>query len=210
MMLNKITGRSLQVFALLVVLLVPAGQVLAHKFFVTAWVEEGSVFVEAGFGDGSMARNAKIIVFDDADNRLLTAATNDQGEYSFKIPQKSALKLKANAGMGHQAEVLIPIEEVEAGFVGESGIPSVPGKPEAVPAQVKASTAPCAVAGVSPEEIRAIVEKSLDKKLRPIVRKLASKDKSGPDFKDIAAGIGYIFGLVGVGTYFNYRRKKQN
>ncbi|BBO89663.1 hypothetical protein DSCOOX_28430 [Desulfosarcina ovata subsp. ovata] len=64
------------------------------------------------------------------------------------------------------------------------------------------------VSGLSAQEIQAIVEKSLDNKLRRIIRKLSVKENTGSNVKDIAGGIGYIFVLVGIGTYFNYRRKK--
>ena len=96
------------------------GQAMAHKFFVSAWTEEGSVFIEAGFGNGDLAHNAEVIVYDDTGTQLPTAKTDEQGQCSFKIPKKSALKLIVKAGMGHQDEVLLSLEEVEEGFVGDA------------------------------------------------------------------------------------------
>ncbi|MCG8641250.1 MAG: hypothetical protein MI862_16070 [Desulfobacterales bacterium] len=194
-------------------LFMAGGQALAHKFIVTAWAEEGSVFLEAGFSNGDMAHGADIIVFDDADNRLLTAKTDDQGTASFKIPKKTELKIIVNAGMGHQDEATVSLDEIEEAFAVDAapaaetataGTETVSSKPQAA-----AYAQPAAIAGVSAEEIQRIVDKSLDKKLKPLMRKLSEKNDSSPSFNDIIGGIGYILGLVGLGTYFNYRRKKQ-
>ncbi len=46
--------------------------------------------------------------------------------------------------------------------------------------------------------------------LRRIHRELAAlrADLDKPGFKDIAAGVGYIFGICGVAAYFSSRRKE--
>ena len=62
------------------VMLLTAVPVLAHKFFVSAWVEEGKVFIEAAFGDGSLAHNAEVVVFDPEGKQLLTTPTDEQGD----------------------------------------------------------------------------------------------------------------------------------
>lgn len=188
-------------------MLAAAGPALAHMFLASGWVEGDTVVLETGFGNGDRAHNAKVLVFDDTGNQLLSTTTDDEGTCSFKIPKKSALTIKVNAGMGHQAEVVIPIEEVAAAFSGGDA----PAAAAALPPTETASATPTdaqRVSGLSAQDIQAIVEKSLDNKLGPIVRKLSVKEHTGPNVKDIAGGIGYIFGLVGIGTYFNYRRKK--
>ena len=194
------------------VLIMPAmaDTVFAHKFIASAWVEENSVFIESAFGTGEPGINAEVIVFDNMDNKLLTAATDENGECNFKIPKKSALKIIVKAGMGHQAKVDIALEDIEAAF-GEQSTPAAQtSQPAPGTANAAGLTASAPVAGVSAQQIQEIIDNSLDKKLKPLIRKLSVKDTGGPEFKDIAAGIGYIFGLVGVGTYFNYRRKQQN
>ena len=188
-------------------MLAAAGPALAHKFLASGWVEEDSIFIESAFGNGDLPHNAEVLVFDEAGKQLLSTTTDDEGTCSFKIPQKSALTVKINAGMGHQADVLIPLEEVAAAFSGEDA----PAAAAALPSTqtTKSATADAQmVSGLSAQQIQAIVEKSLDKKLHPIVRKLSVKENTGPTVKDIIGGVGYIFGLVGIGTYFNYRRKK--
>ena len=178
-----------------------AGPVLAHKFIASGWVEGDSVAIEAAFGNGDIASNAEVTVFDDSGSQLLTTATDENGECSFKIPKKCALTVKLNAGMGHQATILVPLEDVVAAFPDD-------GTPAAAPASQQTATTAAPAADVSAEEIQAVVEKALDKKLRPIIRKLSEKEHAGQDPRNIAAGIGYIFGLVGVAAYVSSRRKK--
>ena len=47
--------------------------------------------------------------------------------------------------------------------------------------------------------------------MQEVVAKLDKlvKDDNGPAVTDILGGIGYILGLVGIGAYFNYRKKKE-
>lgn len=189
-----------------------AGTASAHKFFVTGWVEGDSVFLEAAFGDGSLAHNAEVIVYDEDGSVLLESTTNDQGEFNFKVEKKAPLKIKVKAGMGHQDEILIPLEEIALAFAdgGVQGSSTAPMETATVPDdKAQPGLVVAATSGVTQKDIQQIIEKALDKKLRPIVRKLAAQDKAEkPKVQDIMGGIGYILGLVGLGTYVHYRRKK--
>ena len=57
------------------------------------------------------------------------------------------------------------------------------------------------------DEIRQVVEKSLDQKLKPVLNILVESQQSGPTLRDILGGIGYILGLMGLGAYIHFRRK---
>ncbi len=204
-------------------LILSVGVAAAHKFFVTAWVEEGSVLLEAAFGDGSLANKAEVIVYDEAGAVLLESKTNERGEFSYKIEKKAPLKIRVKAGMGHQDEVVVPMEEIEQAFAGTADPQPAAAKEQEENATVQPATAVAAEAvsglasGLTKEEIQQVVEdalnkklaSTLDKKLRPIIRKLAGEDDAKkPNFTDILGGIGYIIGLVGLGTYISYRRKQ--
>ncbi len=190
----------------------------AHKFIMSAWVEGDSVFVEAAFGDGSLAHQAKIEVFDNGSGKmLLSGETDDEGMFSFKIPQKVELLVKGNAGMGHQGEQVIPLEDITAALPGGemASVSQEAGetdKKESPPAKQGEAVRPevTGAAGISPDELSRIVEAAVEKKLRPIVRKLATAEQDKrPSPQDILGGIGYIIGLVGMGTYINYRSRKK-
>ena len=74
----------------------------------------------------------------------------------------------------------------------------------------EAESSPRKPQSISPIDIQDAVEKALDKKLKPILSRLAEDRQRASEtkFNDIIGGIGYILGLVGVGAYFNYRKKK--
>ena len=167
---------------------------LAHKVMIFAWVEGDTVFTESKFNGGKKAINAPVIIFDKDGKKLLEGKTDNKGEFSFKIPKLTDLRIVLNAAMGHKAEWTVPESEIrEVGNIVEKKSAQVSG--------------PIGI-GLSKEEVKKIVEDSLDKKLRPIVRMMTESKNNEPSFTEIIGGIGYIFGLMGVALYFKNRRKK--
>ena len=169
---------------------------LAHKVMIFAWVEGDTVFTESKFSGGKKAVNAPVVIFDKDGKKLLEGKTDNKGEFSFKIPKVSDLRIVLDAGMGHKAEWTVPESDIrEAGAILE--------KNSAV-----GSSGSIAV-GLSKEEVRKIVEDSLDKKLRPILRMITESRNTKPSLTEIIGGIGYIFGLMGVALYFISKKKKR-
>ena len=208
------------------------GYAFAHKVSIFAWVEGDMVYTQSKFSGGKKVQNAPVEVFDAKGDKLVEGKTDDNGEFSFKVPQRTEMQIILLAGMGHRAQWTIPVEELGESILQQSGDTSLhePGgiKPGAVQPDdinqsqpdevgqdnlnkpetlVRGSTQPCAC--LTPDDIENIVEKTLDKKLGPIITMLnKSLDPDhAPGVFDILGGIGYILGLVGVGAYFNYRKK---
>jgi nickel transport protein len=181
------------------------GLARAHKVNVFAWVEGDAVFIESKFSGGKRVKGGMITVSDLRGNQLLSGKTNNRGEFSFKIPKKTTLKIVLVAGMGHRGEWTIPVEEIEMVSVIETRESvqqeTAENEPKSIMRSIPAPK-PCS------DEIQLAVEKALDKKLKPIMKLLAESREQGPTFHDIFGGIGYIFGLVGLATYIHYRRKK--
>lgn len=170
---------------------------LAHKATIFAWVEGDTVYTESKFMGGTEVRNAQILVFDGEGAQLLKGTTNGSGEFSFKVPKLADLTVVLNAGMGHRAEWTVPESEIrEASGTSE-------GKPAPETLQQRA-------VGLNREEIKELIEDSLDRKLRPIMSIMAESRSRGPSVTEIVGGIGYIFGLMGLALYFRNRiREKQ-
>ena len=140
--------------------------------------------------------NAPVVIFDEDGKKLLEGKTDNKGEFSFKIPKVTDLRIVLNAAMGHKAEWTVPETEIrEAGNILEEK-------------SAVETSGPIAV-GLSKEEVRKIVEDSLDKKLRPIVRMVTESKNTRPTLTEIFGGIGYILGLMGVALYFKNRSKKR-
>lgn len=186
----------------------------AHKVTIFAWVEGDTVYTQSKFSGGKRPKNSTVVVYDMEGNQILEGKTDENGEFSFKIPRKGALKVALKASMGHLAEWTIPAEEITTvGDVFQSSAPEGGIKPsvgEAVPS-IDTETGgerpvPTAV-GLSRQEVKALIDESLDRKLTPITNMLAYSIDRGPKVSEVIGGVGYIFGLVGVALYFANRRK---
>jgi nickel transport protein len=200
-------------FLLAAFALLMAETAIAHRVTVFAWVEGDMVFVESKFSGGKKVKDGTIIVTDSNGAELITGKTNDLGEYSFKIPRQTELRITLKAGMGHQAEWTIPIEELEAATpatnipVRKNTVIKEQSPPEARPQDRPSMEQTRAPVGPSLVEFEEMVEKALDKKLKPVLKMLAESQEKGPTIGDILGGIGYIIGLMGIAAYFRYRKR---
>jgi nickel transport protein len=187
---------------------------LAHKVTIFAWVEGDTVHTQSKFSGRKKAKGAPVTVFDTEGNRLLEGKTDENGEFSFKIPKKSGLKVVLHAAMAHAAEWTIPAEEI-------IGVPALKNsatssnlktRPETISGLTDVNTGGellvSTSSGLTKQEIKDLIEESLDKKLAPAINMLANLQDRGPGITEIFGGIGYIFGLVGIALYFANRRKK--
>jgi len=151
-------------WGLLAGMLLLAQNAFAHRVTVFAWVEGDTVFVESKFPGGRKVSGGKIIVTDSKGVELLTGKTDDQGEFSFKIPQKTELKIILEAGMGHRAEWTIPVSEMES-VPPSADMPAAEtpaGRESAVQGdrqseEPTAASPPASKVGPSPAEIEAVV-----------------------------------------------------
>ena len=169
----------------------------AHKVTIFAWVEGDTVFTESKFSGGKKTIGAQVLVFDRDGKQLLEGKTDSNGKFSFKIPKRTDLRIVLNAAMGHKAEWRIPESEIRetGGILEKKGTNHSPQ-----PLNV----------GLSKEEIKELIEDTLDQKLRPIVRMMTESQSKGPSVTEIVGGIGYIFGLMGVALYFKGRKAKRS
>ncbi|MBW2061715.1 MAG: hypothetical protein JRI95_09160 [Deltaproteobacteria bacterium] len=191
-------GNGFKLLALLAPLLLVGSPALAHRVNIFAWVEGDTVYTESYFSGGKKVRNGLVEVFDLAGKKLLQGRTNEKGEFSFKFPQKSSLHIVLTASMGHRSEFTLRAEEPSEELAGSA-------RQEAA-ATARAQTP----ALVDLEQIRAVVEETLDARLKPISRTLAEMQKPrGPSLTEIIGGLGYIFGIMGLIMYFRSRKKTE-
>jgi nickel transport protein len=190
-------GATLTVLAFgLIVALPMVSQVWAHKVNVFAWVEGDTVFVEGYFPGGKKSQDSLVEVFNPAGTKLLQGRTNEKGEFSFKIPERTDLKIVLTASMGHKNDFT-----VSAGDVGEvRASPSSPA--QSLAESVKdASSHPADLS-----QLEGMINRALDRKLAPVMKLIRDTRKDGPSITEIIGGIGYIFGLFGLVMYFKSRK----
>ena len=197
----KCCKRGFGLIFFIMVYIAGTGPVLAHRVTIFAWVEGDRVFTESKFSGGKRVKQGDVTVYDSEGNPLLKGKTDDKGEFSFKVPKKTSLRIVLMAGMGHQGEWTIPAGELEGVAGPQTG--TTPSRKTTREKTGKQSE----VSYLNSDEIRLTVEEALDKKLRPVMKILVELQENRPTFSDIFGGIGYILGLLGVAAYVNYRRK---
>lgn len=194
-----------------VILLLVCGQVLAHNVTVFAWVDGETVYVESKYSGGRKPVAAPVEVYDTHGKLLLKGVTDDNGEFSFKVPQKTEMKVVLLAGMGHKGEwtiLLSDLQDVRADTPPRTAEPGAATQDQSVTAAPAVSGHPVPAEYISAAEIQNAVEEALDKKLKPVMKLLVETRQSGPSVTEILGGIGYIFGLIGVAAYFSAKRRK--
>jgi nickel transport protein len=183
--------------AIMTMVLLNPTRVLAHKVNVFAWVEGDTVFVEGYYSGNKRAQYSLIEVFNEAGAKLLEGKTDEKGEFSFKTPEKTELRIVLTAGTGHKNDFVVHPSD----FDQEASSP--PGSPSDLQAHEAQNTKAVA----DSRQLERIIDEALDRKLAPVIKLIRDTRKEGPTMSEIVAGIGYIFGLFGVAIYFSNRKK---
>lgn len=184
----------------------------AHKVMIFAWVDGDTIFTQSKFSGGKKAKGARVLVYDPEGNLLVEGKTDEKGEFSFKAPKKIDLNIVLEASMGHMAKWKIPAGEITEQTVLKQNLvqPNMRTDPakQSGRADIHMDVTRSTSASVSfkKREIKELIDKSLDKKLAPVINMLADLHDQKPKLSDVIGGLGYIFGLVGVALYFANRK----
>lgn len=186
---------------LMVWLAVWASPVYAHKVSLFAWVEGDTIHTESKFSGGKMVKDGRIEVFNSQGELLLTGTTDDQGAYSFPIPERDDLKVVLTAGSGHGNYWIVPATEMDTlPAQGRDRSEKPPAASRKAPPEHPPTSGP----GVDMQDIEAMVAKILEAKLAPLRAQLADPAWG---LRDVLGGVGYILGLMGLAAYLHYRRQ---
>jgi len=193
-------------------ILITSLQSYAHKIRVFAWEDGGIIKTEVKFSGGRVAKNAIITVTSNqSQQELLTGATDNQGEFSFPIPQmakdnKYDLKIIADSGDGHKNSWLLNAQDY---LQLPDNIKQSPPATQPPPLQQKIQSAQVyPTHAMNEEQLKQIINSALDNKLAPIKRSLARQQDQKPSLQDILGGIGYILGLAGIAAYYKSKRRQ--
>jgi nickel transport protein len=194
--------RNTLLAALFFILALAPVQARAHKVTVFAWVEGDTVFTQCKFAGGRYAKGARLEVYNDTGEKLLEGLTDEQGQFTFKPPSPQALRIVLMAGTGHRGEWRVAADEFASAGAADKSKPAAAISPAAT---AEHDPPPAKNVTLAADELQALVEASLEKKLAPVLRRL-EQQAQGPALSDIIGGIGYILGLVGLGAYIHARR----
>jgi len=202
-------------------LLITSSTSFAHKVNIFAYVEGNQVHTESYFPDGRKVEGGTIEVYDSQENKLLSGTTDKEGKFNFIPPKKDNLKIVVIASMGHKNSYLLSADEFTGGNTPAEGAkngsettgqasPENPAPAENAESSTSVGQ-PASSASVQPvqidaQEIKKIIDQSLDQKLAPIMRELVKSQQEKVSPTEIIGGIGYIFGIIGIILYFTKKK----
>ena len=196
-------------FFITLVIFISATSAFSHRAIIFAYVEGNMVFTESYFSDGKRCQNARIDVYDSLGNKLLEGKTDQKGEFSFKPPKMTDLRIVLFASMGHRDQYIIRAAELPGGAVGKAR-GSEPHEAVRKVSQAEGGgekgASSSQLTRLEMEQIRTVVEEALDEKLKPIMALLSKRQKEGVSFIGLLGGVGFIFGIMGIILYFKSRR----
>ncbi len=189
------------VAACLIAMLAAASSAQAHKLKVFAAAEGTTISGYAYFPGGGRAKHIQIQILGPQDQPLAKLTTNAKGEFSFEAKYACDHIIVADAGDGHAARFRVGADELVGALQPLPG----QGKPAAPPAAAPAPAVAAPVAGVSESQLAALIAKAVGSQVRPL-REQLDQFEERRRMTDVLAGIGYIFGIMGLILFFKSRR----
>lgn len=172
---------------------------LAHNVLGGVYAIGSQVEGEIGFSNGDMAPADSTVVISDAKgNQIVSTTTDDEGFFTFDATQRIDHYILADLGSGHIFEQVLQAEE----------LPDSLGE---VIREVNVSSLDITGSASSIDNLalQVMIEKAVAKQIKPLRKELtAYKEKAS--FRDAIGGIGYIFGLCGIGIWLNQRKQQSS
>jgi len=182
----------------LFLLMIMPGLSHAHNVVGGVYAIGNTIEGEVGFSNGDMAQEGtEIIVSDAAGNELGKTVTDADGLFVYTAQQRIDHHFFANLSAGHVLEISLPADELPDSLPGGNVAMSAMGNSGETP-QFNGDQA----------ALQAMIEKAVAKQVKPLRQELAAyKEKAG--LQDVIGGIGYIFGLCGLGIWWRQRQKEK-
>jgi len=172
----------------------------AHKLMAYANIEDGRIHVYSYFARGNKPRGAKVTVYGKEGNVLLETKTDEKGKAIFAPPANENLRIVINSGDAHMREITVEKTRFFSASIinNASRETSPPGTGEGSQKPLVPSTDETAESEI------ARLNQNVSE-LRREVAELRMKIEA-ERFRDVIAGIGFIFGIAGVAAYFLSRK----
>lgn len=170
---------------------------LAHNVVGGVYAIGTTIEGEAGFSNGDMAQAGTVVLITDASGQpIAEVLTDEEGFFVFEATKRIDHHFKLDMSSGHVLEMILPAEELPASLPSGTSIASAPSN----------LTTAASVSGVDTVVLQQMIEQAVAKQVKPLRKELAAyKEKAG--LQDLLGGIGYIFGLVGLGIWLRQRKQ---
>ena len=173
--------------------------VFAHNIVGGVYAIGDQIEGEVGFSNGDMAaQGTEIKVSDKQGNLLGVVETDSEGLFVFTAQQRIDHQFFANLSSGHVLELVLPADELPESLPGGNAVSN---------AVMPQASTPVNVTG-DQIALQQMIEKAVAKQVKPLRKELAEyKEKAS--LQDVIGGIGYIFGLCGIGIWWRQRQLDQ-
>ncbi|WP_292955852.1 MULTISPECIES: hypothetical protein [unclassified Neptuniibacter] len=194
---SRILKQSL--LALMTLLSLSLMPVHAHNVVGGVYAIGNQIEGEIGFSNGDMAAQGTEIKVSDAQGNLLgMIETDSEGLFVFTAQQRIDHQFFANLSSGHVLELLLPADELPESLPGGNAVSN---------ADMSQTSTPVNFTG-DQIAFQQMIEKAVAKQVKPLRKELAEyKEKAS--LQDVIGGIGYIFGLCGIGIWWRQRQLDQ-
>lgn len=196
------TGARGLLLALLVMLAIaPAAH--AHRMVTFATAEGDTVSGYGFFAGGGRAVNAPVTAITTDGVVVFEGQTGPDGTFSFTVPPAhpvAGLIVRIDSGDGHQSEAVLSAGRAAV----EPAPPPDPGSGSGSAAPAGATGATTTTCSVTPAAMQTAVETAVDaavaRQVRPLLEAYVAAEARAR-WTDVAAGLGMILGLVGIGMW---------
>jgi hypothetical protein len=173
--------------------------VAAHNVVGGVYAIGDQIEGEVGFSNGDMAAPGTVVkVTDEQGNELASLETDDEGGFTYTATQRIDHLFYANLSSGHILELTLPADELPDSLAAVGSVEVTVDK-VAVPSVSTTSIA------TDRQGLEQMIERAVAKQVVPLRKEIAAyKEKSS--LQDIMGGVGYIFGLCGLGIWWRQRQ----
>ena len=158
---------------------------LAHSLSVTASYEDGELFIESFFGDGTPCKECSFDVKKD-EKELFKSVLDNEGVFEDSIELTPPFDVHIDGGMGHWADVKIDGTEMQT-------------------QSYSTNSTNVTMNNIDEAKIRQIIRIELNKQNGKI-ESMIKKNES--NLEKMLVGLGYILGIFGLWQLFMHRQEK--
>ena len=174
----------------------------AHRLNVFAYVDGDAVIGEAYFNDGSPVKDSVVKLREDSGKVLAESFTDREGRFSLPLfGKRGNLSVVVYAGAGHRGEMDLALTGAEEGSLHE----------ETTTTEENGENRLGDMSGMTIEEIERAIRKVAKEELEPLKKEILrlNRQLAKPGITEIAGGIGYIAGLIGVALWALNRKERK-
>ncbi len=160
---------------------------------------------EAGFSNGDMAKEGTPVKVLNAEGILLAEIqTDSEGFFTFKASQKIDYHFAIDMSAGHVLKMVLSADELP------DNLSTSANTSESSDSKSLRNLAADSNSSVTDSvQLQQMIEQAVARQVKPLRQELAAyKEKAG--LQDILGGIGYIFGLCGLGIWWQQRKQRKS